>query len=176
MWRLSLLPAASAALLSTHTTDNPIKKVVTLLEEMSKNLEQEKKNDDQLFSKMECWCKTNRGEKTEATKQAQAKIEQLTGVINQNAGTIGSLSEQIKNLQKEVAKKQEDLKTAGSVRAKEKSSAEAEQREMTETIEALTKALGILGGVQNTGREGFGRWFGRKFFSRCRLLIPFRGR
>ncbi|CAD7948620.1 unnamed protein product [Amoebophrya sp. A25] len=131
--------------------ENPIKKVLKLLGEMQTTLESEAKTDDELFKKMECWCKTNRGEKTEAVENAQKKIEKLNGVIDEQTGLIAGLSEEIKNLKEKIAKEEKEVADMEKLRSDEKGEAEKFQAETKDTIETLGKALSVLGGVQTRG-------------------------
>jgi hypothetical protein len=57
--------------------NRPVQKVLKLLSEMKVTLEKEQKTDIEMFEKMDCWCKTNRQEKTDAVEAANKKIEDL---------------------------------------------------------------------------------------------------
>jgi len=131
-----------------HAAENPIKKVLKLLDEMQTTLETEAKTDDELFSKMECWCKTNRAEKTDAVGKAKKKTEKLNGVIDEQTGLIASLSESIKNLSQKIAQEEKEVSEMEALRAEEKAEAEKFQGEAKDTIETLGKALTVLGKVQ----------------------------
>ncbi|CAD7965211.1 unnamed protein product [Amoebophrya sp. A120] len=148
-----LLAATLAPASASRSTagENPIKKVLKLLDEMQTTLEAEAKEDDRLFKKMECWCRQNRGEKTEAVEKAQKKIEKLNGVIDEQTGLIASLSEEIKNLEAKIKADTEELAQMTELRAKEKAEAEKFQAETKDTLESLGKALKVLGGVQTRG-------------------------
>jgi len=64
-----------AITLREATGEKPITRVVHLLEEMKAQVEAEAKEDEKLYGKMKCWCKTNEREKTAAVEKAKTQIE-----------------------------------------------------------------------------------------------------
>merc|ERR1719398_111686 len=79
---------------------------------MQKQLENEAEQDEEVYDKMACWCKTNDKEKSQSIKDAEAKIASLNARIEENTGKAASLNTEIKNLEKEVAKNTESLAQA----------------------------------------------------------------
>jgi len=98
---------ASSAIETRSEADKnrPITKVITLLKDMLKQLEKEAKDDEDVYDKLTCWCKTNDREKTKAIAEAEAKIADLTTRIEELTAGSARLNTEIKNLEKEVAKK-----------------------------------------------------------------------
>merc|ERR1719160_2182711 len=56
---------------------NPIRKIVTLLQNMQKEIEAEGKKEQELFDKFMCFCQGNNGELTKKAADAKAQIESL---------------------------------------------------------------------------------------------------
>jgi len=52
-----------------------------LLKDMSKQLEKEADEDQDIYDKMACWCKTNEKEKTKSIADAESRISDLTTKI-----------------------------------------------------------------------------------------------
>lgn len=72
-----LLSAASASLVLGSTSgslvsmgENPVKKVVSLLQEMQTQMQKDAKSDSAAFKKMECYCRNHREEKSAAVVDA----------------------------------------------------------------------------------------------------------
>jgi chromosome segregation ATPase len=123
---------------------SPVSKVVKLLNDMKATVEKEYKADADLFEKMECWCKTNRAEKSAAVEAAKQKIEHLTAKIEGLIATSARLESEIKQLKKDIASNQESLSTATALRNKEHEAFVNDERELNETIASLTKAVAAL--------------------------------
>jgi len=130
--------------------NRPVAKVLKLLTEMKVTLEKEQEQDVEMFEKMDCWCKTNREEKTAAVEAAEKKIADLKAAIEEYTARAAELETQIKNLKADIAKNQESLATATELRAKENEEFVAEEKEMVETIDSLAKAVTALGGVHSS--------------------------
>jgi len=145
------LGALGAQVARTMVGENPIKKVVTLLEEMSATLGTEAKKDKDIFTKMDCWCLKSRKKMTAEVEAAQKKIDELDGTIETQTGIIASATQEIKNLKEFIAKSNKELNDSADLRKKEKAEAEGDQADFKETAETLTTAIGVLGKAQNTG-------------------------
>merc|ERR1719253_979879 len=99
--------------------NRPVSKVITLLKDMLTQLEKEAKEDEEIFDAMACWCETNDREKSKAIKDAEARIADLTTMIEELTANSARLNTEIKNLEKEVAKNQEALDKATAIREKQ---------------------------------------------------------
>jgi len=144
------LVAARALTISRDTQDgaNPVAKVVKLLEEMKATAESEAKEDEEIYSKMDCWCRTNDGEKTEAIKVAEGRIEALSAAIETGTARAGELKVMISGLQDEMAEDQDALAQAVALREKEKADFEAQDADLSESSGLLKEALAVLAKVQ----------------------------
>jgi len=145
-----LLAGVATANTSSAAEDDvnrPVQKVLKLLGEMKVTLEKEQKSDIELFEKMDCWCTTNREQKTAAVEAAEKKIADLKAAIEEYTARSAELDTQIKNLKADIAKNQEALAEATALREKENSEFSAEEAQMVETIDSLGKAVEALGGV-----------------------------
>merc|ERR1719269_177735 len=56
---------------------NPIRKVVTLMQNMQKEIEETGKKEKELFDKFMCYCSNNGGSLGKAIADGKAKIEEL---------------------------------------------------------------------------------------------------
>merc|ERR1719335_1017704 len=65
---------------------SPIRKVVTMIEDMKATVEKEGEEDKAAYDKYACWCQTNDAEKTKAIEDAEKAIEALSALIEELAG------------------------------------------------------------------------------------------
>lgn len=79
---------------------SPLAKVVTLLQNMAKEVDHEMKQDAAISKKMQCWCKSNRKEKTEAIAEAEAEIKETEALIEALTAKAGALEVSVKTLTK----------------------------------------------------------------------------
>merc|ERR1719428_808534 len=99
--------------------EHPVSKVITLLKDMLKQLSKEAEEDEDIYDKIACWCETNEKEKSKAVKDAKETVDILTNQIEENTAKSATLNTQIKNLEKEMAKRQSSLEKATAIREKE---------------------------------------------------------
>jgi len=132
----------------------PIRKVITLLEEMRTQAKKDAANDLEAYDKYMCWCETNKKEKTAAIKAAEQEIADLTTFLEEAAAKEGELKTEIAGLEEDIAADQDALAEATAVRSKEKEAFQAEEADMKETIALLTEAIAVLEKVQLLQKKG----------------------
>jgi len=131
-----------------NAASSPIRKVVTMLEEMRAQVAKEGDGDQQAYDTYKCWCETNEKEKKKAIEDGKQKIEQLTAFLEEAAGKEGELKQDIETLADEIAADKDALETATALRAKENGEFKAAEAEMKETLTALVEAVKVLSKVQ----------------------------
>lgn len=128
--------------------DSPVTRVVRLLTEMKQQVEAEAKEDESIYGKMACWCKTNDGEKTAAIKEAETRIGELSASIEEGTARGARLSSEISGLKEDIQVNQDSLDKATALREKEKEEFEEQSKDLTESIAALREANAVLAKVQ----------------------------
>merc|ERR1719310_526303 len=93
---LSLLAAPCVA--NADAKNRPVSKVITLLNDMTKQLETEAKEDQETYDAMMCWCETNDKGKTKAIADGESSIAELTANIQSFTALSAKLTTQIANL------------------------------------------------------------------------------
>jgi len=131
----------------------PVTRVINLLKDMQTQVEKERKEDQELYEKMQCWCKQNDEQKSKAIDEYNATIERLVADIERFSAKSAQLTQEIKNLEQEIARNQSSMMKATSIREEEANAFAAEKSDMLETIDALEKALQALGGVHGEGGD-----------------------
>lgn len=146
-----------AALLSASTAaPSPIRKVVTLIEEMKANVEKEGKEDLKAYEEYKCWCDSNGAEKKEAIAYATEQIADLEAFLEEAAGKEGELKTEIEGLADDISEDNAALGTATSVRQKEADEFEAMEADSKESIGLLTQAIDVLTKAQTLAQTGQG--------------------
>merc|ERR1719230_1872289 len=143
--RLALLAAVTA---SASDAPSPIRKVVTLIEEMKATVEKEAKDDLKAYDEYKCWCDTNGAEKKDAIEYATEEIASLEAFLEEAAGKEGELKTQIAGLEDDIAEDNSALANARSVRDKENEEFAAFEADSKESIALLGQALEVLSKVQ----------------------------
>jgi len=145
---LSFLPLATAgkpALLDVNAGKQyPVTKVVTLLKDMQAQLEKEAEEDEEVYDKMACWCKTNDRDKTMSIKEAEARIADLTTTIESTAAASGRLKTEIANEESDLAKSDKALAQLTAMREKQAKEFNEEEKDMLQSIKALDSAIVVL--------------------------------
>jgi chromosome segregation ATPase len=127
-----------------EANNRPVSKVITLLQDMLKQLEKEAEEDEEIYDKMACWCETNDKEKTKSISHAEARISGLTTKIEELTASSARLNTEIKNLEKEVAGNQNALDKATAMRQKELAEFNEEEKDLLGSISALKSAVTVL--------------------------------
>jgi len=128
--------------------DSPVTRVVKLLQEMKEQVEAEAKEDDKIYGKMSCWCKTNDKAKTDAIKAAEVRIEELSTVVAESAARGKQLGTEIGALKDDIQENEDSMDKAAAMREKEKAEFEDEEKDMMDAAGALKEAVEVLSRVQ----------------------------
>merc|ERR1719258_738243 len=111
---------------------------------MLETLEEEAKEDEEVYEKVACWCETNDKEKTTAIADQEAHITDLTSAIEEATSLSAKLNTEIKNLDHEIAKNTEALDKATKMRQKELAEFNEEEKDVLQSIGALKSAIIVL--------------------------------
>lgn len=145
LWLLPLLGLATS-----EDKDFPVTKVVTLLQDMQDQLEKEADADEEVYEKMDCWCKTNDREKTTSLSDAQTKISQLTTTIETTTADSARLKQEIAQHNTDLQKSEESLASATKIRETQVAEFNSEEKDMIQSVKALDSAIVILSKHQKT--------------------------
>lgn len=124
--------------------NRPVTKVINLLKDMQKQLEDEGETDQEVYDKMVCWCKTGETDKTAAIEEAENTINSLTAEIAETSGNSARLRAEIKQLEKELAANEEALAKATALRKKQLAEFNAEETDLIQAIQQLKNAISVL--------------------------------
>lgn len=123
---------------------NPIRRVVTLLQEMQKEITTEVEKEKEMYEKFQCYCKQNSGSLDAKTKEAAALIKKTKAEVESLTGQKKQLREELKKHKKERKQAEADLKAATKKRAEEKAKYDEATKEQRKTLSDLDKAITAL--------------------------------
>merc|ERR1719235_1154232 len=123
----------------THTA-NPIRKVVTMLQNMQKKIQAEGQKEAALFEKYMCYCKNAGGDLGKSIADANTKIPQLQSDIEAAEATNAQLKEDLKQHQVDRSAAKAAVAEATTLREKEAAEYAKESNEMKANIAAVGKA------------------------------------
>merc|ERR1719440_1774597 len=82
---------------------NPILKIVTLLQDMQKEIEAEGAKEQELFDKFMCFCQGNTADMEKGIADAQSKIEELNGKLKEDSAQKVQLELDVVQHKKDLA-------------------------------------------------------------------------
>merc|ERR1719386_22123 len=100
-------------------SENPIRKVVRLLQDMSGEIAEEKKKEQELFEKTMCICTEYPSELQANIETAGKSIEELTSKIEEETALKAKLAEELKGHASDKDAAEKDLQKATTLREKE---------------------------------------------------------
>merc|ERR1719337_417148 len=132
---------ASGLTLVTQTEANPIRKVVTLLQDMQKEIEAEGEKEKDLYDKFMCYCDGNTDGMSKAAEEASQKITELKAQLEAEKAEKSQLDQELMQHKLDRETAQKDLATAEAIRKKEHEQFEADAGDSKANLEALTGAI-----------------------------------
>merc|ERR1719408_157425 len=132
-------------------TINPVTRVAELMQGM---IEKNGKAEEDLYESYVCWYKTVTSSKKASNAAAADRIESLTAYIDDVKGGRVEFTSERKDLEAEIATLSDEIEAATAMRKKEHEDFLAAEDEMTKSIDALKKAVQVLGDATVEMKEG----------------------
>jgi len=150
------LAAVQAASFQTEMEENPIRRIVNLLQQMTKEIEKEGEKDEDMHEKFMCYCKTSTGTLGDSIKDLEAQIPQIESSIKETLSAKQQLEDDLVQHKADRSDAKEAIASATSQRDKEAESFASESTESKANINACTKAVdavskGMSGSFLQTG-------------------------
>jgi len=133
---------------------SPIRKVVTMIEEMKATVEKEGAEDLKAYDEYKCWCKTGGEEKKRAIEYATETIADLEAFLGEAAGREGELKTKISTLSDDIDQDNSAIAQASGVRDKENAEFAASEADLKESISLLKEAIATLTKAQTLVQTG----------------------
>merc|ERR1719240_85300 len=123
---------------------NPMRKIISLLQAMRKQVEADGEKRQELFDKFMCYCETNIAKTQKNIEDQTASIDSLKSTIEELSGSNEQLQAEVKEISEELAEDEEAVKEATKVRKGEADAFAEESADMRTSIAALDKAIPAL--------------------------------
>merc|ERR1719456_1951645 len=127
-----------------ETGANPIRKVVTLMQNMQKEIEATGAKEKELFDKFMCYCSNNNGALGKAIEDGKAKIEELTAKQKSEEAEKSQNEQDLIQHKKDREAAAADLSEATSIREKEAKEFAEEKADSETNIKAMAGAIPAL--------------------------------
>jgi len=138
------LMAGSAMALKSEEGKNPIRRVVTLMQDMQKEIETEGEKEDALYKKFKCYCEGNTSNLTKAGEDAAAQIEEISAQVKAEKAEKKQVAEELKQHKKDRATAKQDLEKATAIRKKEHETFVKESGDTKTNIDQTKSAIKSL--------------------------------
>jgi len=143
---LALLASALALAQGAEeqNTLNPVRKVVTLLQNMQKKVEEEGAREAELFKKFDCYCKNGRGDLSASIGAAENKVPAVSSDIEGAEAKLAGAKSTLKQAQGDRSAAKAAMSEATAIRQKEASAFADLKAEYDTNIAAIAKATDAL--------------------------------
>jgi len=123
---------------------NPIRKVVTMLQDMQTKVTEEGKKEQELYDKFMCYCKTSGGELDASIEAAETKVEAMEAALKGSTERKAQTEADLKEHQSSRAEAEDTMATATALREKAASEFSQEEADLKTNIAAVAKAVDAL--------------------------------
>jgi len=131
-----LAPSATNAIAA-----NPIRRVVTMLQEMQVKVSEEGEKEKAMFDKFMCYCKTAGGDLEASIKAGKAKIISLEELLKTGKAEMEQLEADLKEHEASRAEAKEAMAAATALREKEAAAFAKFSEDSKTNLAALAKAI-----------------------------------
>jgi len=122
----------------------PVQKVIQLMEGMLEKGKKEKHEEQVQFAAYKQFCDDTSTEKTRAIAEANERIDTLKADIQKDTADAALLTKEIAELDEDISIWEGDIKAATNVREIEKTDYDAMNKDYSESVDALTRAIAVL--------------------------------
>merc|ERR1719378_145499 len=126
------------------TQANPIRKIVTLLQNMQKEIEAEGAKEKELFDKFMCFCSGSDGDLKKKAADATAAIEELAAKLKSEEAEKVQVGQDLIGHKADREGAKSDIEEATVLRTKEEAAYSAEKADSETNIAAMAKAIPAL--------------------------------
>jgi septal ring factor EnvC (AmiA/AmiB activator) len=123
---------------------NPIRKVVTLLQDMQKELEAEGKKEEDLYDKFMCYCEGNTDEMSKTADEAATKITELKSKLEAEKAEKSQLDQALIGHKKDREAAKVDLEKATGIREKEHADFVEDTGDSKSNLDSMNAAIAAL--------------------------------
>jgi len=123
---------------------NPVRKVVTLLQNMQKKVEEEGAREAELFHKFDCYCKNGKGDLAASISAAEEKAPGVASAIEAAEARLAGAKSALKQAQADRAAAKAAMSEATAIRQKEAATFASFKSDHEANIAAIAKAVDAI--------------------------------
>jgi len=151
---LIILGLAGASRVTFRQEGSPTERVITLLEDLKTQVEEEGAAEAETYDKFACFCKTKTGSKTEDIIKGDTDITTLNGRLAELRGQVAQLSADIKKYTEDIGSLEEELAKATAIRDEENAVYNVEHADTVAALNALNSAIKHISGGKGGDAAG----------------------
>jgi len=146
---LALVLSSASALnvvqqVKSDAAANPIRKVVTMLQNMQKKVTEEGEKEKAMYDKFMCYCKNGAASLANSITAGETKVSQLETSIKEGTAEKAQLEEELKAAQTSRVEAKDTMAKSTALREKEAAVYAKESAELKSNIDALTGAIAAI--------------------------------
>jgi hypothetical protein len=140
----SLVLVALAVAKSQASQASPIEKVLEMISGLQQKVIAAGEDAQKVYDNYAEWCEDKAHNLVFEIKTGKADVTESKATIESETSLIGALEAKIEELSADLQTDESDLKAATSVRAKEAADFAAEEKELTEILSSIERAISML--------------------------------
>merc|ERR1719272_2867122 len=126
---------------SARTEENPMRRIITMLQDMQKEVEREGEVEKQLFEKALCACEGGEAELDKTIADSQAAIEEWTAKTESGKAESAQLTQEVADHKTSAEQAKNDLSEGTTLREKEYKEFVAMEKDSKTNLDGLSKAI-----------------------------------
>jgi hypothetical protein len=138
VFALAMFPGVGAEVVS------PIGKVLQLISDLQTKIIGEGEKSQKVYEEFSEWCEERSKNLAFDIKTGDSEVATLKATISEEAAMIASLTTKTEQLVSDIATDEADLKASTFIREKESADFAAEKAELSDIIDTLERAIGLL--------------------------------
>jgi chromosome segregation ATPase len=151
MWVCALLLPSLVDAATLKANVSPVQKVIELLDGLKAKVEGDLAAEELMMEEFTKFCDSESNTKEDAITSAQRTINDLSATIEDSTGSISELNSETDSLASKISTTDAELAEATKIRNDERAAFEASEKELSETIDTLSRAIVVL----KRGQTGF---------------------
>lgn len=148
---LSFFLSTIVAVQSESSQASPIEKVLEMISGLQQKVIAAGADSQKVYDKYAEWCEDKAQNLGFEIKTGKADVSEAKATIESETSVIGSLEAKIEELSADLQTDEADLKAATTVRAKEAADFAAEEKELSEILSEIERAISIVSREQKKG-------------------------
>jgi septal ring factor EnvC (AmiA/AmiB activator) len=138
---LMLIALLFAPVMGSATKENPMRKIISMLQDMQKELEREGELEKEIFDKAICACEGGTDHLSKAIADSTSSIEELTAKVASGTAEKTQLTQDVADHKTSAASAKSDLDEATMLREKESKQFSATEKDTKTNLDGLSKAI-----------------------------------